>query len=214
MTTLEFKETGDEVALDEEIVALANAASSEMMDACELMYLAATLKCAKLSDGDVVAEIGAFIGTTTVFTHRVLNILGNTGSPVLSIDPFERCPPDAFNPQGVYHQYQENVLKADAGSRCFPLVGFSQDVHMVVPNNLGVLIVDGDHRYEGVRNDLLLYGSKIRVGGFLFADDYSLAAYPGVYHAFNEFMAARPDFRVLHKAWFAIAQRVPLNRPQ
>ena len=205
---IKFNVSGNSIVLDQQSVDLANAAGSEMMDACELVYLAATLKAAKLSDRDIVVEIGAYIGNTAVFIHRILNYLANTRTPVLSIDPFERCNPDEVNPQGVLQKYLQNVLDAGAASRCFPLVGFSHDVHMIIPEKIGVLIVDGDHRYEGVKNDLLFYSSKVRHGGMLFIDDYNEKSYPDVFRAFNEFVDARPDYRLLHKSWFAIAQRI------
>jgi hypothetical protein len=49
--------------------------------------------------------------------------------------------------------------------------------------------VDGDHTYEGVKEDLRLYMPKIRSGGLLIGDDYRDGWGVGVVKAFHELLA-------------------------
>ena len=201
-----FSETGAEVALSDELASLAIGAASDMMDDHELTYLVAGLVHAAIGGDDLVVEIGAYTGVTTVMVHRALKMLGNTTSPVLSIDPFEASRNERGNPRGSYRRFRRRIAAAKAGNRCFALTAFSQDAHRVVPDRIGLLIVDGDHRYPAVQSDLTLYGPKVRPGGVVFVDDYA-PTYPGVVQAVDEFLAANSHFTLLHRSWFVLLQR-------
>ena len=201
-----FSETGTEVSLSDELASLAIGAASDMMDDHELTYLVAGLVHAGVTDRDLVVEIGAYTGATTVMLHRALATLGNTTSPVLSIDPFEASRNERGNPRGSYRRFRRRIAAAEAGRRCFALTAFSQDAHVVVPDRIALLVVDGDHRYPAVQSDLTLYGPKIRGGGVVFVDDYA-SPYPGVVQAVDEFLEANPHFTLLHRSWFVLLQR-------
>jgi Methyltransferase domain len=132
--------------------------------------------------------------------------------PILSIDPFERVQPDSLNPQGIYSAYLENIRKHNVESSCLPLAAFSQDAAPVVPDKIGVLVVDGGHHYPVVNKDLALYGPKLLDGGFIFIDDYG-TSYPDVVRAVDEYFVAGSQFTILHKAYFIVAQRGTGVRP-
>lgn len=202
-----FASSGLAVDLSEEVVSWASAAGSGMMDAGELLHLAATLALFPWGrHGDAVAvEIGAFEGATTVFMARVLRALG-TRAPVLSIDPFERAAPDELNPQGVYSGYMRNVRDAGFEDQCLPLVAFSEHAAAVVPERVGILVVDGSHHYAAVKKDLELFGPKVLPGGLVFVDDY-VPAYAGVMRAADESFGPGGPFEVLHKSYFVVARR-------
>jgi cephalosporin hydroxylase len=193
--------------LPDEVIALAQAAQSGMMDASELQCLAATLALYPWGrqQEEVVVEIGAFKGATTVFMAKVLRTLGRR-VPILSIDPFERATPDDVNPQGVQAAYLQNVRVAGFEDLCLPLAAFSQHAAAVVPNRIAVLIVDGSHHYDAVKSDLALYGRKVLPDGLMFVDDYT-PAYPGVMAAVDEYFGPDAPFDLLHKSYFVIAQR-------
>jgi len=55
---------------------------------------------------------------------------------------------------------------------------------------LDFVYVDGNHRYEFVKADLETYAPKVRPGGFLAGDDYSVAGWweDGVTRAVDEFV--------------------------
>lgn len=199
--------TGESLELPEAVDELGRRYASEMLDAHELHYIAAAL-CAypwSLASDSIVVEIGAYRGGTTVFMAEVLQLLGSRAR-ILSIDPFELCTPDPVNPQGQYAAYLEQVRREGFERTCLPLVGFSADAAVLVPERVGVLVVDGDHRYAGVRSDLELHCAKLRPGGLVFIDDYA-PVYPDVVRATDEFFATASGLTLLHKSYFALARR-------
>jgi hypothetical protein len=200
-----FSQSGLTVELPEESYSLANAYGSEQMDSHELLYLAAALASYRWDIGGIVVEIGAYKGRTTVYMAKTLSLLGES-IPILSIDPFERARPDPLNPQGKYKSYLETIAGSGLESICLPLVGFSADAAPVVPDNIGLLVIDGGHEYEVVDGDFALYGPKIRSGGLIFLDDY-IPAYPGVMRAADEFFESDTQYSILHQSYFIIAQR-------
>jgi hypothetical protein len=145
------------------------------------------------------------VGQTTVFMAQVLRLLGRR-VPILSIDPFERAQPDALNPQGIYSAYLNAIQANQLADLCFPLVAFSQDAAPVVPDRIGVLVVDGGHYYPTVSKDLELYAAKLLPGGFMFIDDYG-PAYPDVVRAVDEYFTPDAPLTILHQTYFVIAQR-------
>jgi hypothetical protein len=198
--------SGRVVDLPDQAQRLAETYRSKMMDAAELLHLAATLSLYPWDERAIVVEIGAYTGQTTVFMAQVLQLLKKR-VPILSIDPFERAQPDPLNPQGVYAAYLENMRKHKVENLCLPLVAFSQYAAAVVPERIGVLIVDGSHHYPIVSQDLALYTIKVLPGGLVFLDDY-VPAYPGVMRAADEYLTPERSFRILHKTYFVIAQRM------
>jgi hypothetical protein len=178
---------------------------SSMMDAGELQHLAATLVAYPWDTEAIVVEIGAYTGRTTAFMAKVLQLLGKR-VPILSIDAFERVQPDPLNPQGIYSAYLETIRTYNVEDVCLPLAAFSQDAAPVVPEKIGVLVLDGGHQYPVITSDLALYGVKVLPGGFLFVDDYG-PAYPDIVRAVDEYFVSESPFTILHKSYFVVAQR-------
>jgi cephalosporin hydroxylase len=176
-----------------------------MVDRTELIALAATLASFPWSGKELVVEIGAYIGTTTVMMARVLEILGHQPT-ILSIDPFERCQPDNLNPQGSYGRYIENIRAQGVENRCLALAAFSVDAAPAVPERIGVLVVDGAHHYDAVHSDLELYVPKVVPGGFVFIDDYG-PYYPDVIRAVDEFLPTHPEMEVIAKHYYVVLRR-------
>jgi hypothetical protein len=55
---------------------------------------------------------------------------------------------------------------------------------------LDFVYIDGDHSYKGVAQDLRAYFPKVKKGGLIIGDDYSLGGWwkDGIVRAFNEFV--------------------------
>jgi hypothetical protein len=200
-----FTPSGHQINLPDEVQRLAESCSSIMMDSAELLALAATLFAYPWVKGAIVVEIGAYLGQTTIFMAKVFDLLG-IRIPIVSIDPFERAQPDSLNPQGVYSAYMENIRSNKLEGICIPLVAFSADAAPVVPEKIGVLVVDGCHYYSGVKKDLELYTLKVMPNGFIFIDDYG-SAYPDVIRAVDEFFKSNCSFSILHMTYFVVAQK-------
>src|SRR2546428_335220 len=161
---LTFIETGQTIDLPDTILPLADEFGSGMMDASELLHLAGTLAAFSWDLGAIVVEIGAYIGRTTLFMAKVLQLLGKR-VPILSIDAFDLVQPDALNPQGNYAAYVEIVRANNFEDVCLPLTAYSEHAAPIVPDKIGVLVVDGGHSYPVVTQDLALYGVKVLSGG-------------------------------------------------
>ena len=203
--TMTFNVSGTSVDLPDSVLVGAEQAASEMMDLGELLHLAATLARCRWRPGAIVVEIGTFHGRTAVFMAKTLEAIG-VRAPVLCIDPFDRVQPTPFNPQGNYQAFLETVRAAGLEDTCLPLAAFAEHAAGVVPDSAGVLVVDGNHDYPAVRQDLELYGPKVIPGGLMFVDDYG-PAYPGVMRAVDEYFAPGSAFTLLHKSYFVVAER-------
>ena len=210
---LTFTPSGYTVDLPDIVQEWSMAFGSSMMDAGELQYLAGTLVAYSWNTEAIVVEIGAYTGRTTAFMAKVLQLLGKR-VPILSIDAFERVQPDPLNPQGIYSAYLETIRAYNVEDVCLPLTAFSHDAAPVVPDKIGVLVLDGGHQYPVISNDLALYGVKVLPGGFLFIDDYG-PAYPDIVRAVDEYFVPGCPFTILHKSYFVVAQReVKKERPR
>jgi Methyltransferase domain len=202
---LEFTPCGYTLSLPDSVRAWAEASGSEMMDTGELIYLAGTLAAYPWDTEAIVVEIGAYVGRTTVFMAKTLQLLRKRVL-ILSIDPFERAQPDSLNPQGIYSAYLENIRTNNVADLCLPLAAFSEDAAPVVPDKIGVLVIDGAHHYPAVSKDLELYGPKVLPKGLIFIDDYG-PAYPDVMRAVDEYFVPGGRFTILHRTHFVVAQR-------
>jgi len=202
---LTFTPSGYTVEIPDIVQEWSMAFGSSMMDAGELQHLAGTLAAYPWDTVSIVVEIGAYTGRTTVFMARILQLLEKR-VPILSIDAFERVQPHPLNPQGIYSAYLETIRMYNVEDVCLPLAAFSQDAAAVVPDRIGVLVLDGGHYYSVVTKDLALYGVKVLPGGFLFIDDYG-PAYPDVIRAVDEYFVPGCPFTILHKSYFVVAQR-------
>lgn len=204
-TTLKLQPSRRELALTASSRARGDAFASGMMDDGELKFLAAVTQAFPWSAGDLVVEIGTHTGRTAVFLAETLDEIG-ADNVILSIDPFERVQKSRLNPQGKYRKYVKTMRERGLEDRCIALVGFSHHVAPAVADRIGVLLVDGNHDYASVRQDLALFGPKVLPGGYVFLDDYT-GTYPGVVKATEEYVAAHQDFVLLHRSYFAILQR-------
>lgn len=70
-----------------------------------------------------------------------------------------------------------------------------------------VLIIDGDHSYEGARRDFVNYAPLVREGGFIIFDDYEVDIWQGVTDCANDLMAQEKNLaRVLHHGRTLVCQ--------
>jgi predicted O-methyltransferase YrrM len=107
------------------------------------------------SFGNIV-EIGSYLGRSTWFLARGLQ---DAGSPyrVVSIDP---------HLGGSEPPYRENLRRTGIADRVDVRVGFSYDVAPEFDEPVGLLWIDGDHSYAGVRRDFDDWFPKLEVGGW------------------------------------------------
>ena len=77
-----------------------------------------------------------------------------------------------------------------------------------IPQVLDILFVDGDHTYEGTRDDFTNYAPLVRSGGLIICHDVCSGYDPGVQQAFYEFFASMPQktdcVMTVVKSWVGI----------
>lgn len=84
-----------------------------------------------------------------------------------------------------YEETQERL--ATFGNKSIILKGISFKVAALIPDNTcGLVYLDGDHSYEGVKKDIQYYWPKLVDGGILAGHDYLNPSY-GVRQAVEEF---------------------------
>lgn len=77
------------------------------------------------------------------------------------------------------------------------LVGFSTEAEIVgqaSDRTYGLVFIDGDHSYEGVKFDFETYAGLVAPGGYVMIDDYGAPAWPGVTKFVDELTIAATEF--------------------
>ena len=119
-----------------------------------------------------IVEIGRFKGGTTVIMAAAM---GNRGR-LWSIDlGFKEA---YLNPGRSWDAMLRDTLATFGLSNVEILVGDSRIIEVSFDGPLDLLMIDGDHSYEGVRSDFDRFGRLVRVGGAVLFDD---AAGDGVF---------------------------------
>lgn len=136
----------------------------------------------KLSDSAVVVEIGSYLGASTCFlAEGLLNSSAN--GHVYAVDTWT----NAAMSEGERDTYSEFLNNIEPYKDIVtPLQGFSADISKTFHHKIDLLFVDGDHSYEGARNDLENWLPKVREGGYVVCHDYSWAK--GVQRAVKEYL--------------------------
>jgi cephalosporin hydroxylase len=62
---------------------------------------------------------------------------------------------------------------------------------------INLLVIDGDHSYEGVKYDFDTYFPLLQPGGYVVFDDYNAKEWPGVQQFIDKDLQAAPDFEYL-----------------
>jgi len=125
-------------------------------------------------DGSQVVEIGSFQGRSTI----VLAMAADPSVQVIAIDPHagnDRGPQQidgyADEADSDHAIFNKNLADAGVAGRVRHLRMFSDDAHTEVAGELGVLYVDGAHRYAPARADIVSWGARVEDGGTLLIHD-------------------------------------------
>jgi len=151
--------------------------------------------------GDGVAlEIGSYVGGTTLALAQGCRDGGR--GRVVAVD---RCFGEAF---------AANLGAADLADMVVPLAASSQEAAVDWPgwarqNGLSprvrLLLLDGDHSYEAVVQDLELWSPFVDEDGVLVVHDYYNPFEPGVARACSQLLAAGSPWRIVERLADAIA---------
>jgi hypothetical protein len=150
------------------------------------------------------AEIGTWVGR---YANRLLSVW--SGTRLHCIDPWIHFDLDAGYVD-ICNQSQEQMDRwynearqrlAKYGDRCaFHRMMSEEAVLKFADGQLDFVYIDAQHQYEAVRDDILRWAPKVKVGGYLAGHDYIDGARPqgvyGVKSAVDEW-AARHEKRVV-----------------
>lgn len=124
--------------------------------------------------GGQIVEIGAFQGRSTI----VLASAADPSVEVIAIDPHagnDRGPQEidgfADAADDDHAIFNKNLADAGVTDRVRHLRMFSDDAHGEVTGAIGVLYVDGAHRYAPARSDIASWGARVADGGTLLIHD-------------------------------------------
>ena len=158
---------------------------------CALLY-----ELARAAQGGCIVEIGTFHGKGTI----ALGLGARDGAqvPVYSVDPFlpytgplgrHRIGP------GDKTALLRNLLLAEVTEQVWLIHTHSAEAAAGWRDPIALLVVDGDHSYDGVAGDLRCWGRFVVPGGLAALDD-SLDERFGVARLIRELLAAAEYERV------------------
>lgn len=104
-----------------------------------------------------VVEIGSYKGRSTWFLARALDDVGSSW-PVVAFDP---------HLEGTQDDFHANLARTGIAARVEAHAAFSHDEAPAFDRPIGLLWIDGDHTYTGVRRDFEDWFPKLALGGWL-----------------------------------------------
>lgn len=156
-------------------------------------------------DRTKLLEIGTLYGLSAAFLHEVVQPQKDEFHQIV-IDPFfgyyNQDQPDLFTPIPVVEDvFVENMRRVGASSEDFDVVvGLAEDPSIRSQfdgKEFDVLVIDGDHSYEGVKRDYEKYAGLVKQGGFVIIDDYKGPSWPEVTEFVDEFVFTDDRFEIV-----------------
>lgn len=141
-----------------------------------------------------VLEIGVLFAINAAFLWEVAGVLDGELHQTL-IDPFEGyygdSAPDPISGLPVTERVAvENLVRTGIPEDRFTVItGYSGDASVraeAAKREYGMILIDGDHSYEGVVADLAGYRATLAPDGLILFDDYGASNWPGVAQAVDE----------------------------
>ena len=161
------------------------------------------LECLPFSKVSIL-EIGALYGISLaiLYNHAITR---HAYVKIICLDPFD----------GYYGQAHDAVLNQPVNE-----LSFIRNMHLAnIPNSsyqiikhystspdalieaknltCNLLIIDGDHSYDGVKFDFENYFKILEPGGYVIIDDYNAKEWPGIQKFVDEDLKKFPDFEFI-----------------
>lgn len=161
------------------------------------------LECLTFANASIL-EIGALYGVSLaiLYNHAITR---HTDVKIICLDPFD----------GYYGQAHDAVLNQPVNDLSFlrnmRLANIPNDSYQIIKHystspealteakklNCNLLIIDGDHSYEGVKFDFENYFQLLEPGGYVIFDDYNAKEWPGVQQFVDNDLQNFPNFEYL-----------------
>ncbi len=133
----------------------------------ELLY-----RLARACTGNgVIVEIGSFKGKSTIWLAK--GSLAGVGTSVVAVDPHTGSEEHQHGSASLwtYDEFLANLHRAGVADVVKPVVATSAEAAAYFDQLVELLFIDGDHRYEMVRQDFDLWFPKLIEGGYLLMHD-------------------------------------------
>lgn len=171
-----------------------------------------TLEC------KVIIEIGIARGE---LTHYLLHRLHNQIQEYHAVDPFlggydaNDAMSSELSEANAPVAWSEAILTMFKEKGCIFRLHFGKSEERCddfVDETIDCIFIDGDHTYEGIKQDIIMYEKKLKKGGYFLFDDYS-SSYMGVVKAIDELVDVnRIDFHKINSHNNYYVQK-PKDRP-
>jgi predicted O-methyltransferase YrrM len=143
------------------------------------------------ADGDVLVEVGAWLGRSTAFLGEKAKASGKQ-IKVIVVDTFEGSQDElhmmsaaAVLGGSVQEVFERNMRLADVWEYLEIQAARSADAAAAMPDGCCAFVfIDADHRYDSVRADIRAWIGKVRPGGILAGHD--CYTYATVYNAVRD----------------------------
>lgn len=191
---------------------------SDQVDRQELDILLKELEHAIGRESGAVVEFGCYVGTTSLFIRRLLDI-HDPERDFHVYDSFAGLPgKDAADHSPAGEQFREGELYASKKNFLLhfkkaqlrpPVVHkgwFDQLDERDVPSVISFAFLDGDY-YRSIKDPLRLIGPRLSEQAVIVVDDYANEALPGARRAVDEWLHQRDDMTLHVEHSLAIIRR-------
>lgn len=181
--------------------------------------------------GGLVVEIGSYCGGSAAFFAKGLACKGDPRGRLVCVDPLVGAPPWFPLPSSYFTlgELQRNLRALEVEDFVELRSGDSAAIAAIWPSApIDVVLVDGDHSFQGALRDLEAWAPKLRRGGYLLFDDIdnipemaaldtslaamsSIAKLPSV-EGVGVYRVIEPGWRLLDELRARLAQQ-GLHRP-
>jgi SAM-dependent methyltransferase len=166
----------------------------------------------EMSENGTFLEIGSLYGTSTVYFAKKIKA-GNKKVNFYCVDIWQSTSETepylkhhVFNEsQDIYLDFLNHLRDEEVEDYVTHLRSNSKNIHPYFLNkSLDAIMLDGDHRYEGLKSDIINFLPKMKVHGKMYGDDYGHPDFPGIKQAVNEMFSnvvIHDSEKTFYKIW-------------
>lgn len=131
----------------------------------------------ELGRGLMIAEVGCWTG-------RITAELVENGHDVVCVDTFEGSPTDLTGEMAknrdIYQEWNDRLSECEGGQAWAIVADSVEAAAGEEDESYDMVIIDADHSYEAVFEDIKAWKSKVSKGGVMIGHDYCTQQFPGV----------------------------------
>ena len=148
-----------------------------------------------------VVEIGSYLGRSTAFLAA-----GSKGAgreKIVAVDHFSGSPEQQAGQEfaseilvregSTFRRFEENLKRLGLDDHVTPVVASSTEAAGQWTGPIRLLFIDGDHSYEAVRQDFVLWSPFVAAHGLICFHDVN--SWPGVTRFYEELMRSTTAYR-------------------